>query len=169
MCKCVCIHVHSERNKLRNLVCMCVCVCLCVRTSADTKRKYRADIILRVRDGAAVCLCVEPHVGETARRENGWTSWGRGKRKFPAARVCVSLSPPPPSYIPTCTYTDAHCTTVVALSTSFPARSLYSMNIYTYIGTRHFTPTIPALYSFAERTYTHGGSHLSALHMAKLS
>lgn len=136
---CVCVHVHSERNKLRNLMCVCAYV------GRHKKEIPRADIILRVRDGAAVCLCVEPHVGETARWENGWTSGGggRGKRKFPATRVCVCRFHRRRRhiYLYVYIYRCTLYTAVVALSTSFPARSLHSMNIYIHTSA-HIVATV---------------------------
>lgn len=93
LCVCVlCIRVHSERNKLRNLM----CVCVCVRTSADTKRKYRRrHNIESTRRCGGVFVCGTPM---SERRLDGKTGELRLQRKTEVSRhtsVCVS-----PSYIP---------------------------------------------------------------------
>lgn len=153
-CVCVCVRVHSERNKLRNLM----CVCVCVRRQTQKGNTERRHNIESTRRCGGVFVCGTPcrRDGSSGKRVNFVGQ--RRKRKFPAARVCVSLSPPPPpSYIPMCTHTDAQA--VVALSTSFPARSLHPMKIHTYVGTRIATVILPQQFprctrSQSARTHT---------------
>jgi len=153
------------------------CVCVCVRRQTQKGNTASRHNIESTRRCGGVFVCGTPcrRDGSSGKRVN---FGGGGQRKTEVSRhtsVCVSLSPPPPSYIPIRVHIPMH--TIYGGSGAFHefSRAFLTLDeyIYTYVGThcrdRHFTPTIPSLYSSAKRTYTHGGSHLSASHMAKLS
>jgi len=127
-CERECTHTHtrarvyveaSAKKSLRGERTLCVRVCtrwiyiasgtnygisrVCVRTSVDTKRKYRADIILSTRRLGGVFVCGTPY------RRDGSRRWWDGQTGEPARGIeengsfppheCVSLSPPTPSCI----------------------------------------------------------------------
>jgi len=137
------------------------------RTSAGTKRKYRADIILSTRRRGGVIVCGTPYRIDGSRR--GWD----GQTGEPARGIeengsfppheCVSLSPPTTSYYIRFPLWYLHVGTTYIYCGAytryggggFPRvfpRIPYTNYIYIDMNTRYpdryFTPTIPSLYSF---------------------